>query len=341
MSDQKHIALSASRIKTLEKCSWSYWCNYVLKLPDTPNDGASRGDVVHLILEVLSHPRRKKYVNKILKKQDVFCIPSVKTLTFKRARKNKVSDPDNIESIKTMILVGLSYDFFGDRKEAPVVDVSEKEFDIIVSEKSKKYRIKGFIDRLFHYEDKSSIIRDYKTSKAVFAGKDAEDNMQHLIYTLASKKLEPEYKSLVEFLFLKFNVIESGDGVLKMPHLSEEDLENFEHQLTEIQKIVDNFSEKDARANFAADKPMPSDGSFSGRLACGFAKKKGELKKDGKPKWHCPYKFGFNYYALRDKDNKIIKTFFEDDVDQAFLIKKEAEKITRETYLGCPKYLTS
>lgn len=341
MSEQKHTPLSASRIKTLEKCSWSYWCNYILKLPDASNDGASRGDVVHLILEVLSHAKRKKYVNKILKKQDVFCIPSVKTLTFKRARKNKVSDPDNIESIKTMILVGLSYDFFGDQKKAPSVDISEKEFDITVSENNKKYRIKGFIDRLFHYDDKSSIIRDYKTSKAVFAGKDAEDNMQHLMYTLASKKLNPELATRVEFLFLKFDVSKGGDGLLKMDHLSDEDLTSFEYQLTEIQKVVDNFSEADAHSNFAADKPMPSDGSFSGKLACGFAKKKGELKKDGKPKWHCPYKFNFNYYALRDKDNKIIKTFFEDDIDQAFLIKKDTEKITKETYLGCPRHLTS
>jgi len=340
LSDSKHVALSASRIKTLEKCSWSYWCNYILKLPDTPNDGSSRGDVVHLVLEVLSHPRRKKYVEKILEAGDIFCIKSIKSLTLKRARKNKISDPENIDLIKEMTLVGLSYDFFGSAKKKPVQDCSEREFDIVVDEENKKYRIKGFIDRFFAYKDKTSVIRDYKTSKAVFAGKDAEDNMQHLMYTLASKKLDPELTARVEFLFLKFDVSKGGDGLLKMEHLSDEDLVSFEYQLTEIQKVVDKFSEADAYSNFAADKPIPSDGSFSGKLACGFAKKKGELKKDGKPKWHCPYKFSFNYYALRDKDNKIIKSFFEDDKEEAFKMAKDGHKVTKEYYAGCPKHLT-
>ena len=57
--------------------------------------------------------------------------------------------------------------------------------------------------------------------------------------------------------------------------------------------------------------------------------------------WHCPHKFGFNYYALRDKDNKIIKTYLEEDKEDAFKAAKDDEKVTKETYLGCPKYLTS
>ena len=205
------------------------------------------------------------------------------------------------------------------------------------------FRSKGFIDRQFIYDDKTSIVRDYKTSKAVFAGKDAEDNLQHLMYTLASQKLEPKHKVQMEFLFLKFDLKEgaSNSGLLKMEPLNKAALSDFENHLTEVQKVVDNFTEVDAYSNFAADKPMPSDGSFSGKLACGFAKYKGHLKKDGKPMWHCPFKFGFNYYALRDKDNKVIKTFFEEDKDQAFKIMKADEKVTKETYLGCPKHLTS
>ena len=36
------VRLSASRIKTLQSCSWSYYSNYVLKLPQTNNSGAMR-----------------------------------------------------------------------------------------------------------------------------------------------------------------------------------------------------------------------------------------------------------------------------------------------------------
>ena len=77
MDKPKHVALSASRIKTLEKCSWSYWCSYVLKLPEKSNDGASRGNVVHLVLEMLAKKNRKSYVDKILESKDIFCIASI------------------------------------------------------------------------------------------------------------------------------------------------------------------------------------------------------------------------------------------------------------------------
>ena len=43
--------LSASRIKLAKQCSWQYWCKYVLKLPESTNEGASRGWIVHLVLE--------------------------------------------------------------------------------------------------------------------------------------------------------------------------------------------------------------------------------------------------------------------------------------------------
>ena len=312
-----------------------------MKLPDTSNDGANRGDVVHLILEMLSKPTRKKYVKKMIKLDDAFAIPSVKSLTLKRARENKVSDPENIKLIKEMILVGLKYDFFGDKEQKPVEDFNERSFDLTVDKNNKKYRIKGFIDRQFNYPDNSSTVRDYKTSKAVFAGKDAEDNLQHLMYTLASKHLNPEHKVNMEFLFLKFDVSKGGDGLLKMPPLSDQELSDFEDHLSEVQKVIDNFSEIDAHSNFAADKPMPSDGSFSGKLSCGFAKFKGHLKKDGNPMWHCPYKFAYNYYALRDKDNNIIKTFSEEDMDEAFKAAGENDKVTKEHYSGCPRHNNS
>ena len=254
----------------MEKCSWSYWCSYVLKLPDLPNDGSSRGSVVHTVLEVLANKKRKPYVDLILKSEDVFNIPSVKKLIFKHARRLNVSDPENIKLIKDMALVGLKYDFWGDSDKQPINDIQERDFDITVDKKDKKYRIKGFIDRQFIYDDKTSIVRDYKTSKAVFAGKDAEDNLQHLMYTLASQKLDPKHKVQMEFLFLKFDLKEgaSNSGLLKMEPLNKAALSDFENHLTEVQKVVDNFTEVDAYSNFAADKPMPSDGSFSGKLAC-------------------------------------------------------------------------
>ena len=61
------VKLSASRIKTLQSCSWMYYCNYNLKLPQKNNSGAMRGTVAHLIFEVLANPRHEHYVKQIVK----------------------------------------------------------------------------------------------------------------------------------------------------------------------------------------------------------------------------------------------------------------------------------
>lgn len=111
--------LSASRIKTLQSCSWLYWCNYILKMPDKKNDGSSRGTICHLIFEVLGNKRHKKHFNKIMKTQDVFSVESIKRLIIKHAKILEVDDFENIALIKQMIFNGLSYDFLAKNSEHP------------------------------------------------------------------------------------------------------------------------------------------------------------------------------------------------------------------------------
>ena len=65
--DVRERVLSASRLKTLETCSWSYWCNYHLKLPQKQNEGALRGTVCHLVFEMLVKKKHKKHYTLITK----------------------------------------------------------------------------------------------------------------------------------------------------------------------------------------------------------------------------------------------------------------------------------
>ena len=334
--------LSASRIKTAESCSWLYWCKYKLNLPDKSNDGAKRGSICHLIFEVLGLPKRKKYFNKIIKTQDVFSVPSIKKLILKHAVREGVSDEENVQLMKEMIFNGLTYDFFGKDLGKPTEDYSEKDFLIIENNGDIKYKIRGFIDKLFLYKRKKfAIIRDFKTSKSVFKGKDYTDNLQDLMYSLAVKKMFPEYSTRVsEFLFLKFDLDENSNnsGLVKMKPLDNDELHGFELQLSEIQRYLDNFTIKDAKSNYAAYKGFPNDGSFSGKLLCGFATKKGELKIDGDPKWHCPMKFDFFYYKVFDEKGDLHSSVFEEDFDEKSL----PENFTYEIkyYEGCPAHLT-
>ena len=332
--------LSASRIKTAQSCSWLYWCKYKLHLPDRSNDGARRGSICHLVFEVLGVPKRKKYYNKIIKKQDVFAVESIKRLILKHAVREGIDDTENIELMKDMIFNGLSYDFFGKDLDKPTKEFSEKDFDIIKVDGDIKYKIRGFIDKLFLYKkQKFALIRDFKTSKDVFKGKDATDNLQDLMYSLAVKNLFPEYSERVsEFLFLKFDLDLNApkSGIVQMKPLEEDELKGFELQLSEIQKYLDNFSEKDAKKNFAAHQGFPKDNSFSGKLLCGFAKEKGELKLDGSPKWHCPMKFDFFFYEVWNNNKEKIGSYFEDEFTEELL--PEGGGYEMKYYQGCPAH---
>ena len=119
-----------------------------------------------------------------------------------------MDDNDNLKQIKDMTLSGLEYDFFGKDIATPTRSQSEEEFNINIDEKDKKYAIRGFIDKLFLYKKKKlAIIRDFKSSKQVFKGKEVTNNLQHLMYSLAVKHLYPDYlKRQSEFVFLKFDL---------------------------------------------------------------------------------------------------------------------------------------
>lgn len=328
--------LSASKIKVLKSCSWQYWCKYHLKLPDKTNDGALKGEIVHLVFECLGNKRHEKHFNKILKK-GVLSSKAVKRLILKHIKIKKLNKEEHIDDICDMIQKGLLYDFFGNKYGKPSSTISEKDFELDICEGDISYKIKGFIDRIFIYEDKSVIIiRDFKTNKKKYEGKEIEDNLQDNIYTLAIKKLFPEFSNIqMEFLFLKQNSEE--EMVLKMKEKSSSELGGFEYELTAYQKYADSFDEKIAVSNLAVDQGMPTDGSFSGKLLCGFATKPNEKKKDGSPKWYCSFKFAFDYYSVIDKNGVVKKSFFtKEEIDLKSF--DPTDTIKKNKYSGCPRF---
>lgn len=344
--------LSASRIKVAQTCSWQYWAKYILKLPDKSNDGAKRGSICHLVFECLGNPRHKKHYSKILKNKDIFASKPVERLVMKHAIKDQVDDKENIKLIKDMTLNGLEYDFFGKEGGRPTESISEKEFNINIDEGEKKYAIRGFIDKLFLYKKKKlAIIRDFKSSKQVFKGKEITNNLQDLMYCLAVKHLYPEYlKRRSEFVFLKFDLSKdmlgkTGKGLLEMSPIEDEELEGFEYELTEIQKYLDNFTIKNAKSDFAADQDYPKDGTFGGPLVCGkegYKQRKGEFLLDAEgckiENYICSVRKPMQYYVLLDKSGKIIGSSFKDNKKDLQKKKKKGQKIELREYKGCPKW---
>lgn len=341
--------LSASRIKTAQQCSWTYWCNYKLKLPQSGNDGSSRGTICHNVFELLGDHHKSEF-NKIIKEGTIWNTEVIAAQVKKEAKDLSVSDKENLDLIDEMIVNGLRCDFFGDTEEKPVLAESEKFFDLEINKEDKgiRYAIRGYIDKLFVYKDNSVVIRDFKSSKSVFKGKEVTDNLQNLIYSLAVKHLMPETKPQSEFLFLRFDLDKDllgncGKGYLKMDKITEEELEGFEHQLTQFQNYLDNFDEDAATSNFAAQQDYPRDGTFGGPLACGkdgFKMSKGQpvLDKNGEPikAFICPYRKPMEYYALKDADGKIKKTSSIENKHELEI--KDGDEILKMKYDGCPHW---
>ena len=338
MSQNSKVKLSASRLKTAKTCSWLYWSKYHLKLPDKSNDGASRGSICHLLFECFGNKRHKATYRKIIKSQDIFASPAVERLVRKHAVALSIDDDENIQMVKDMTLAGLEYDFFGSKRGSLAEAHSEYEFDLHIKDEEKDYCIKGFIDKLFLYKKNgSAIIRDFKTSKQVFKGEEETKNLQDYIYSLAVRHMFPEFKNRrSEFLFLKFDL--DAEGTMKMKKISDSKLDKFELELTKSQAYLDNFSLRQAKAAYAADKPRPKDGSFGGQIVCGFAKYRGQLKKDGNPMWHCAYKFPFDYYGLFDDSDKLVSTAFPEEYHVLISKRKKDYTIKKMHYSGCPRW---
>ena len=192
--------LSASRLKTLETCSWSYWCNYHLKLPQKQNEGALRGTVCHLVFEMLVKKKHKKHYTLVTKGDHLKGSAAVYRLVMKHLTQMEKSfdlpmtNEENTTLVNDMILVGLRCDFFG---RGGAVDKPEHEF--LLENEIPPYKIRGFIDKPILYKKKKHIkIVDYKSSKYKFRGEELHSNIQAMVYTLASKKEWKGYKPTVD-----------------------------------------------------------------------------------------------------------------------------------------------
>jgi hypothetical protein len=67
---------------------------------------------------------------------------------------------------------------------------------------------------------------------------------------------------------------------------------------------------------------------------CGYAKTAGQLKKDQSLMYYCSAKFPFDYFIVKNKDNKFVRAVF----NQQDYILKENEYFEKVAYPGCPFY---
>lgn len=303
---KSEVILSASTIKQLEDCSYLHYVKKILKFPDPGNSGSSRGSTVHLIFELLLSERHKHYYSRILDFGVESC-PAIVRLIKKHLIKYGINEPEHYEMVKEMILVGLKNDFYG--SEGSQIQDAEKEFLL----EGDGYKIRGYIDKTIINEDKL-LIQDYKSSKKQFTDEELSNNIQAYTYTLAAKKkLWPHIKDVsVEFIFLRF-----PENPIQEVKVTDTQLAGFEKYLAYMYNIVNNFSEDEARRNFAYDNP-----------------KKKWLCKAGAT-WECPARRPRNYYTIMQEGKAIKGGFTKEELDK---ILKPGQTIEHRRYDGCPRH---
>lgn len=320
-------AISTSRLNTLEECSAKYCATYIYKCPNVGNEGSGRGTVAHNVFEILANHRHKHIVLDVLKKKTCKKHKSLWKLTKIYAKQNNVYDEENLELIDQFLITGLINEFYGPKNTFK--NEVERKFDIEVEkpEFGIFYRITGFIDRINWIEDKknNSIyidIIDYKSSKALFEKEKIDSLNQGVIYQIALKYLFPDIKlNSFRFLFLKFP--DSPYQEFKL--FTDDQLLGYELFLTEVQKRIESFSPKNVSDNYAANTP------FLKMTRCG----KIGIKKNGQPNFICSAYKPFKYFVLLDKNNKVLKSEFEDKfVPNVF----EGEVVEERFYPGCRFY---
>ena len=217
----------------------------------------------------------------------------------------KFNTKENYDLIDKMLYIGLKNDFFEEDGE-----LGEAEISFSIENKRLKYKIRGFIDKHAFYGD-TLIITDYKYSKAKFKGDGLTANVQAMMYTLAGRKFRKGIKKIkVRFMFLRFPKVP-----IQELEFTKDEISGFEHYLSYVNEVVDNFSEADATSNYAADK-------VETKWFCAAGKT-----------WICPLRDPYDYYALINEDGKVLKTSKKNN-----LIAESEQQIKRMSYAGCPKY---
>ncbi len=318
--------LSASKIKTIDLCSFIYYCNYLLKLPKSKNQGSQRGDITHDILEVLGNKKRFTFAENI-RKSRIFPKSVIRWIEI-RLKKESIFSEDNLDKIKNYILVALDNDFW---MEGGELQKPETYFEI-----QGDFNVKGYIDRWAIYTDeagdKYAKIIDFKTQKELFKQEELAFSLQAFIYLMAAKNICPGInleKSVVKFIMLAY-----PETPVQEARISNSQNNGLSEYLKYLQGYIDKFTEKDKTSNLAADKGFPKYGEpFGGQAKCGRAKFPGDLKKDGVSKqYYCEYKFPFDYYVELDKNGIVVQS------SSVNITPKNGNKVEKRKFEGCPKF---
>jgi ATP-dependent helicase/DNAse subunit B len=321
--------LSASKIKTLNSCTWQYYSSYELGIPQKSNSGAGRGTIVHNLFELISKPKHQHYITKIWTTGSPEKVSQIKKFLLNEFKKQKIPLTDEVKPIKVkygkknnwetvcdMVMTTIKHEF-ANINNSEIID-SEYEFNII--NESPKYAVRGFIDRVGVEGGDTIKILDYKSSSKKFSGDDEEANIQAMIYSLVARKIWKNYKKYkASFFFMRF-----PEDPYQHSEFSEQELDGLEYYLEYISSELENFDYKKATSSMAI-----SDKSKS--WLC------------GRGSWVCPYKNPLSFFKVieNNSEKKYVSSHLTLEEAEEKILKNKKENIWNieiAEYKGCPAF---
>ncbi len=186
----KYERLSASMMKTWLQCKRKFYCNYVLKEYNPPQEHFTLGLAVHSVLEEVN-----KSIKKNPRSLNAFEIEDYIQLFRDTAAKNFVLNTSLFEVGEEI----LRSELIKPNKEE-LLGI-EMEFDLTTPE---GVRIYGFMDKVVKIDDTTVKIIDYKTSQNPMSYEDARTDEQIAMYDLAVSMLYPDIpKRIVELHYVR------------------------------------------------------------------------------------------------------------------------------------------
>ena len=299
------IRVSASRLKSIGKCSFSFYNIEVEKVPEDTHPKTHMGSLAHSILECLTRKRHKKKYKKILKDGTINKIPALVRMRRKWQERYNIADEIMVD-LDGCVMTGLLHTNY-EAKGAIKVFEPEWEFRL----EGKDYVGKGFVDRMYE-EPEEFVLVDYKTMGTKFTTEAEmlkEFDIQATIYQVAIWKYFKK-RARVEFYLLRYPPTEKKPNQHKrvIPAKIEMELFGFEVYMEHMGKYFTHFNYEDAKSNFLAANP----------------------KKIGFCNYVCKMKNPFSYWVILDSKDKIVKSSRSE-----INICNENQKIEKREYLGC------
>lgn len=306
------MRLSASKINSLDQCSYKFYLNYVLgNLPEKPHPKTNAGTVAHAIFEVITAKKRKNLLEELKNhKFDIFKFPSLSRYYWKLIKQYNINE-EVTEGIPPMLELGLEHVYHVLKNTE--IESYHAEYEFLLKEAD--YEIKGFIDLLIFFKNGKTLIIDYKSQSQKFTKEKMDFNIQALVYQLAVNKIFKR-NSDVDFVLLRYPPTKRkpDNHIQPVNFVGQDELSGVESYLGYIQKYIDSFDEKAATSNFC-DKFW-------------FCKHV------------CQFQYAFNYFQVNDENGKFVKSFFEDEDEALLKLVQEnpTYKVEYKSYEGCPKF---